>query len=135
MLIAIAPPPPPNNHLQCFGLLGVNGAGKTTTFRMLTGDTAATGGDAVIASHPISESMGPIQQSFGYCPQVDALTDPLTGRQHLILYCKLRGLPPAEVRREREREIHEKLQILVSIDHWDSLVHKIPESVHEIRKY
>ena len=97
----------------------MNGAGKTTTFRMLTGDTAATGGDAVIASHPVSESMGPIQQSFGYCPQVDALIDPLTGRQHLTLYCKLRGLPPAEVRRERERErvvIHELHTCTVSVN-------------------
>ena len=94
---------------QCFGLLGVNGAGKTTTFRMLTGDTAATGGDAVIASNAVSESMGPIQQSLGYCPQVDALIDPLTGRQHLTLYCKLRGLPPAEVRRGEERMEEERI--------------------------
>lgn len=34
---------------QCFGLLGVNGAGKTTTFKMLTGDTTVTSGDATIA--------------------------------------------------------------------------------------
>ena len=34
---------------QCFGLLGVNGAGKTTTFRMLTGDTTVTSGDATVA--------------------------------------------------------------------------------------
>ena len=34
---------------QCFGLLGVNGAGKTTTFKMLTGDTAVTSGDATVA--------------------------------------------------------------------------------------
>ena len=92
-----------HTHTQCFGLLGVNGAGKTTTFRMLTGDTVATGGDAVIGSYSVSESMGPIQQSFGYCPQVDALIDPLTGRQHLTLYCKLRGLPSVEVRRRMRR--------------------------------
>ena len=85
-------------YIQCFGLLGVNGAGKTTTFRMLTGDTVATAGDAIVGSYSVSESMGPIQQSFGYCPQVDALIDPLTGRQHLTLYCKLRGLPQDEVR-------------------------------------
>ena len=138
---------PPNPPLQCFGLLGVNGAGKTTTFRMLTGDTAATGGDAIIASRPVSESMGPMHQWFGYCPQVDALIDPLTGRQHLTLYCKLRGLPPAEVRREgewegeseRERErdrqrvrsvyswgyweLHNIM--LVLIDPWDSCVSRI----------
>ena len=34
--------------LQCFGLLGVNGAGKTTTFKMLTGATTPSEGDAVI---------------------------------------------------------------------------------------
>ena len=83
---------------QCFGLLGVNGAGKTTTFRMLTGDTRASMGDAVIASHSIRHSLGQVQHSVGYCPQVDALIDPLTGRQHLVLFSKLRGLPTKEVR-------------------------------------
>ena len=29
--------------------------------------------------------------------QVDALMDSLTGRQHLVLFCRLRGLPPEEV--------------------------------------
>lgn len=35
--------------LQCFGLLGVNGAGKTSTFKMLTGDSLVTGGEAYLA--------------------------------------------------------------------------------------
>ncbi|XP_042370291.1 phospholipid-transporting ATPase ABCA1-like, partial [Plectropomus leopardus] len=34
---------------ECFGLLGVNGAGKTTTFKMLTGDTLVTSGEAFLA--------------------------------------------------------------------------------------
>merc|ERR1719220_1339944 len=33
---------------ECFGLLGVNGAGKTTTFKMLTGDTEVTMGEAFV---------------------------------------------------------------------------------------
>lgn len=37
--------------LQCFGLLGVNGAGKTTTFKMLTGDSDVTSGEASIAGY------------------------------------------------------------------------------------
>lgn len=36
---------------QCFGLLGVNGAGKTSTFRMLTGDTTITYGQAFLNLH------------------------------------------------------------------------------------
>ncbi len=36
---------------ECFGLLGVNGAGKTSTFKMLTGDTSVTGGDAHLNKH------------------------------------------------------------------------------------
>jgi len=37
--------------VQCFGLLGVNGAGKTTTFKMLTGDTDVTSGEASVAGY------------------------------------------------------------------------------------
>ena len=83
--------------LQCFGLLGVNGAGKTTTFKMLTGDTRPSYGDALVASHSISTGMGQVRQKIGYCPQVDALLDPLTGRQHLVHVCHLRGVPATQV--------------------------------------
>jgi ABC-type multidrug transport system ATPase subunit len=83
--------------LQCFGLLGVNGAGKTSTFRMLTGDTFVSSGEALIGSHRVARGGRVIHHSVGYCPQVDALIDTLTGRQHLIFYCRLRGLPAADV--------------------------------------
>lgn len=36
---------------QCFGLLGVNGAGKTTTFKMLTGDSDVSSGEATVAGY------------------------------------------------------------------------------------
>lgn len=38
-----------SSFLQCFGLLGVNGAGKTSTFKMLTGDSVVTSGEAYLA--------------------------------------------------------------------------------------
>ena len=76
----------------------MNGAGKTTTFKMLTGDIQPSVGDALIAGHRLSESTGPAQQCVGYCPQVDALIDQLTGRQHLTLFCRLRGLCGGDVR-------------------------------------
>ena len=41
--------------------------------------------------------MGSVRQTIGYCPQNDALIEPLTGRQHLIFYCRLRGIPKKEL--------------------------------------
>jgi len=77
---------------QCFGLLGVNGAGKTSTFKMLTGDTMCTQGEAWVAGHTIRGEGIAVKQNLGYCPQFDALDPFLTGRQTLVLYSRLRGI-------------------------------------------
>uniref|UniRef100_A0A8D0GAH8 ABC transporter domain-containing protein n=1 Tax=Sphenodon punctatus TaxID=8508 RepID=A0A8D0GAH8_SPHPU len=82
---------------ECFGLLGVNGAGKTTTFKMLTGDTEVTCGDAVVTGHSILTQISDVHQNMGYCPQFDAIDDLLTGREHLYLYARLRGVPAEEI--------------------------------------
>uniref|UniRef100_A0A8C8ZMQ8 P-type phospholipid transporter n=1 Tax=Prolemur simus TaxID=1328070 RepID=A0A8C8ZMQ8_PROSS len=84
---------------ECFGLLGVNGAGKTTTFKMLTGDTTVTSGDATVAGKSILTNISEVHQSMGYCPQFDAIDDLLTGREHLYLYARLRGVPAEEIER------------------------------------
>uniref|UniRef100_A0A4W4H8L4 P-type phospholipid transporter n=1 Tax=Electrophorus electricus TaxID=8005 RepID=A0A4W4H8L4_ELEEL len=78
---------------ECFGLLGVNGAGKTSTFRMLTGDTTITYGNASLSSHSVRNEMERVHQLMGYCPQFDAVSDLLTGREHLEFYARLRGVP------------------------------------------
>ncbi|XP_052825678.1 phospholipid-transporting ATPase ABCA7 isoform X2 [Octopus bimaculoides] len=83
---------------QCFGLLGVNGAGKTTTFKMLTGEISPTFGDAYINGHSIKTNINQVYQSISYCPQFDALNSLLTGREHLELYARLRGVPEKEVK-------------------------------------
>ncbi|XP_051935677.1 phospholipid-transporting ATPase ABCA1b isoform X2 [Hippocampus zosterae] len=82
---------------ECFGLLGVNGAGKTTTFKMLTGDTVVTGGEAFLAGKSILRELDQVHQNMGYCPQFDAVNELLTGREHLELYAILRGVPGKEV--------------------------------------
>ncbi|XP_064444861.1 retinal-specific phospholipid-transporting ATPase ABCA4 [Mirounga angustirostris] len=84
---------------ECFGLLGVNGAGKTTTFKMLTGDTTVTSGDAMVAGKSILTNISDVHQNMGYCPQFDAIDDLLTGREHLYLYARLRGVPADEIER------------------------------------
>uniref|UniRef100_A0A669QXH6 P-type phospholipid transporter n=1 Tax=Phasianus colchicus TaxID=9054 RepID=A0A669QXH6_PHACC len=87
---------------ECFGLLGVNGAGKTTTFKMLTGDTEVTSGDAIVAGNSVLTHISNVHQNMGYCPQFDALDDLLTGREHLYLYARLRGVPAEEIKRVAE---------------------------------
>ncbi|XP_014438530.1 retinal-specific ATP-binding cassette transporter isoform X3 [Tupaia chinensis] len=90
---------------ECFGLLGVNGAGKTTTFKMLTGDTTVTSGDAIVAGKSILTNISEVHQSMGYCPQFDAIDDLLTGREHLYLYARLRGVPAEEIERVANQSI------------------------------
>lgn len=66
---------------------------------MLTGDIRMTSGEATIGSSSISQSSTGQHGMVGYCPQVDALMDTLTGRQHLTFYCRLRGLAKVEVKK------------------------------------
>ncbi|XP_020626914.1 ATP-binding cassette sub-family A member 2-like isoform X2 [Orbicella faveolata] len=82
---------------ECFGLLGVNGAGKTSTFKMLTGDTSMTAGNAFLNSHSIASEMQKVHKCMGFCPQFDALFDELTASEHLTLYARLRGVPEKEL--------------------------------------
>uniref|UniRef100_A0A3B5LJV4 Uncharacterized protein n=1 Tax=Xiphophorus couchianus TaxID=32473 RepID=A0A3B5LJV4_9TELE len=85
---------------ECFGLLGVNGAGKTTTFKMLTGDIDVTSGEASVSGYSILTNILDVHQNMGYCPQFGAIDELLTGREHLHLYARLRGVPESEISRE-----------------------------------
>ncbi|XP_024118032.1 retinal-specific phospholipid-transporting ATPase ABCA4 [Oryzias melastigma] len=87
---------------ECFGLLGVNGAGKTTTFKMLTGDTDVSSGEASVAGYSILTQILDVHQNMGYCPQFDAIDELLTGMEHLYLYARLRGVPESEISRVAE---------------------------------
>ncbi|CAJ1947143.1 unnamed protein product [Cylindrotheca closterium] len=81
---------------ETFGLLGANGAGKTTTLGMLTGDIAATGGEAYVAGHDITGATpGGVQEArknIGFCPQIDPLLGLMTGRETLRMFARLRGI-------------------------------------------
>ncbi|XP_057604984.1 ATP-binding cassette sub-family A member 17-like [Hippopotamus amphibius kiboko] len=82
---------------ECFGLLGLNGAGKTSIFKMLTGEEPITSGDAFVNSLSISSDLGKVRQWIGYCPQFDALLDHMTGKETLVMYARLRGIPERHI--------------------------------------
>lgn len=61
-----------------------------------------TAGEATVNGYSILDQLDLVRQNLGYCPQFDALDPLLTGREHLRLYARLRGLDEASVKREAE---------------------------------
>lgn len=78
---------------ECFGLLGINGAGKTTTFKMMTGDVQISYGDGWVNGLSLKQDIKKVHKQIGYCPQFDAVLDDLTGKETLIMFSLLRGIP------------------------------------------
>lgn len=64
---------------------------------MLTGDETFTGGDAFIRGFSIKNQRNKVNKLIGYCPQFDALLEDLTGRETLIIFCLLRGIPVNDI--------------------------------------
>ncbi|KAK2567067.1 ATP-binding cassette sub-family A member 2 [Acropora cervicornis] len=98
---------------ECFGLLGVNGAGKSSTFKMLTGDTSLSAGNAYLNCHSVLSEMQKVHKCIGYCPQFDALIDELTGKEQLTLLYPGR---PRSSRRAHNRDGPTCSSLLVESD-------------------
>mmetsp|Transcript_6465 Transcript_6465/g.11244 ORF Transcript_6465/g.11244 Transcript_6465/m.11244 type:complete len:1019 (+) Transcript_6465:115-3171(+) len=90
---------------ECFGLLGPNGAGKTTTLACLTGELRPpTSGQVFIDGDEVTgEGMFRAYKKLGFCPQVDPLFPYLSGRNHLIFYGRLKGVPKNAAAAEADR--------------------------------
>ncbi|KAI3384472.1 hypothetical protein SNEBB_003207 [Seison nebaliae] len=78
---------------ECFGLLGANGAGKTTIFKMLTGNETPSNGNISINQMNLKSQPKLVQKTMGYCPQFDALSNYMTGKEIIEYYCYIRGIP------------------------------------------
>ena len=73
-------------------LLGHNGAGKTTTMNMLTGMFSPTSGTAFLNGFDITTQTVDARNSLGLCPQHNVLFDDLTVEEHIIFFCRLKGV-------------------------------------------
>jgi len=76
-----------------FGLLGPNGAGKSTMVLMMTTLLRPTSGTAYICGHSIITEPVRVRECISYVPQDLAVDDKMTGRENVLLYARLYGVP------------------------------------------
>ena len=98
------------NDGEIFGFVGPNGAGKTTTLKILMGLIRATSGEATILDHSVNETA--FRREIGFLPENPYFYSHLTGREILVFFAKLSGVP----RGRRKARIAELLE-WVGLDH------------------
>merc|ERR1711871_963045 len=72
----------------------------------MTGLMPVKDGDATIFGHSVRFDMPHIQSFMGVCPQHDVLWHHLTGREHLELFSRIKGIPEEKV----DKEVSDRLE-------------------------
>ena len=83
-------------------LVGPNGAGKTTTFRMLTTLLPPDGGHATVVGLDLRSHAALIRGRIGLVGQLGGADPEATGRENLLLACRLYGLSAGEAARRAD---------------------------------
>ncbi|CAN2391762.1 ATPase activity, partial [Pristimantis euphronides] len=94
---------------QITALLGHIGAGKTTLINILSGTCNATSGSAFIYDYDVSNMshLEQIHKNIGFCPQFDVKFDPLTVKENLKVFAKIKGIFSCSVDQEVQKLISE----------------------------
>jgi ABC-2 type transport system ATP-binding protein len=87
---------------ETYGLLGPNGAGKTTTISMIAGLLERDGGEIVVAGQPMTTHAVRAKSAIGYVPQDLAIYPDLSGRENLMFFARLYGMPTSEGKRRTD---------------------------------
>jgi ABC-2 type transport system ATP-binding protein len=77
---------------EVLGLLGPNGAGKSTTLQMLCGLLEPSAGEVLYRGEPIGADLVAHKRRLGLVPEEPIFYSYLSGREHLQLVGRLRGL-------------------------------------------
>jgi ABC-2 type transport system ATP-binding protein len=84
------------------GLLGANGAGKTTLIKLLAGQLRPSLGEVLVRG--LSAWSAAAKAHVGYCPDVDAFFEEMSGRRFVQTMARLHGLS-ARAAAERTEEV------------------------------
>ena len=93
-------------------ILGHNGAGKSTMIGVLTGVIAPSSGTATLGGFDINEEIDEVRQIIGVVPQFDILWEELTAEEHMVLFCKIKGVPNDQI----EKVVDDKLAAVNLLD-------------------
>ena len=80
------------------GVLGPNGAGKTTAIRILATLLRPDGGRAEVAGLDVAKHAADVRRLIGLTGQYASVDEDLTGRENLVLICRLLDLGRAAAR-------------------------------------
>lgn len=78
---------------ETFALLGVNGAGKTTTLECIEGLRKPDGGYIAVDGHDVSKDLPAIQKLLGVQLQNASLTETMTAKEAMRLFCAWHRVP------------------------------------------
>ena len=87
---------------ETYGLLGPNGAGKTTTISMIAGLLERDAGEVRVAGEPMTTHSVRAKSALGYVPQDLAIYPDLSGRENLMFFARLYGMPTAQAKSRGE---------------------------------
>ena len=92
---------------EVFGLLGPNGAGKSTFVRCLVGLLAPDAGEVTLLGHDVVRHPEVAARAAAYLAQDETALADLTPPRAVELTGRLRGLPAAAARRQRDELVAE----------------------------
>jgi ABC-type Na+ transport system ATPase subunit NatA len=81
---------------EILALLGPNGAGKSTLVNCALGLYKLSSGKVTINGFDITRQHDQVYRHIGVCPQHEILWPELTVKEHLLFYCRLKGIDPKE---------------------------------------
>ena len=91
---------------EILGYVGPNGAGKSTTVKMIVGLVEPSEGQILFEGRSVIDDSAAFQRRIGYVPEEATLYPHLSGREHLQLHGRLRGMGRDALEAKTDRFLH-----------------------------